>query len=335
MNNDQQSVDQAPDSKAAGKNSKLKGIGKWIIRSVAAIILTLLILFAALLIFLDPIIKTAVLTVGPQVAGVNFELEDISVKIFRGRVEITNLVIGNPEGYSSEYAAKLGDVVFETDIFSWLGDGKAIIREIKVKDVSVNYETELPFSNHSNLDDIVNHIKAFAGQPAETESAGRQFNDSQLIPASIVYNLVAALDSPDQDQRRFEIDKLTVENVRLAVVPKDFPKFSAPLTLTLPQMGPVGTNPEGLTGPQIAAALAEQVLWGIVSSVNESSKEIYHNLSTQGMQLADDIRNQTRTAVENIKQEGQKAAETLEETKENLERIGKDARQLWDNIRGK
>ena len=98
MNNDQQSVDQAADSKAAGKNSKLKGIGKWIIRSVVAIILTLLILFAALLIFLDPIIKTAVLTVGPQVAGVNFELEDISVKIFRGRVEITKLVIGNPEG---------------------------------------------------------------------------------------------------------------------------------------------------------------------------------------------------------------------------------------------
>ncbi|MBE6364870.1 MAG: hypothetical protein E7053_03855 [Lentisphaerae bacterium] len=340
----------------AGKSRKTspgKRITKWIFRSIAAILLLLVILITALFIFIDPIVKAAIVNIGPKVAGVNIELEDISVQIFKGRVEITNLTVGNPEGYSSEYALHLGDVAVETDILSWLKPGKKIIRDVRIKDVTINYETELPFENNCNLNDIVNHIKGVAGQPVDGSETTAFTRFTPAFFASICLSVIA--DAPATEatdgQKRFQLDKLVVENVRVVVIPKKFPDFNVPITITLPEMGPVGTNPEGLTGPELAAALAEQALTGIFTSVKNSSEEIYQNLSTQGLQLATDIINRTQQAVDNarqeaeraaaavedtadkIRQEAERAADVIEQTKEDVEAVTQRGKELWQNIR--
>ena len=317
-----------------GKDKKkpfVKRLVKWLLRGVAAIILLLVILIAGVLIFIDPIVKTAITEIGPQIAGVNIELEDISVQIFKGRVEITNMVIGNPQGYNSEYAVKLGDVAVETDIFSWLGDGKKILRDIKIKDVTVNYETDLPINNTSNLHEIVDNIKKVSAKPAESGETALYSGLQQNFYASISCDILAAVQSAD-GKKRFQIDKLTVENVRVVVIPKKFPKFSVPLTITMPEMGPVGTNPEGLTGPEIALALSEELLLGIVTSVKNSSQEIYQNLSTQGLQTANDLLNTTKKVVNDARAEGEKVVETIKETEREIKSIGEDAKQLWNTL---
>ena len=317
-----------------GKDKKkpfVKRLAKWLLRGVAAIILLLVILIAGVLIFIDPIVKTAITEIGPQIAGVNIELEDISVQIFKGRVEITNMVIGNPQGYNSEYAVKLGDVAVETDIFSWLGDGKKILRDIKIKDVTVNYETDLPINNTSNLHEIVDNIKKVSAKPAESGETALYSGLQQNVYASISCDILAAVQS-DDGKKRFQIDKLTVENVRVVVIPKKFPKFSVPLTITMPEMGPVGTNPEGLTGPEIALALSEELLLGIVTSVKNSSQEIYQNLSTQGLQTANDLLTTTKKVVNDARAEGEKVVETIKETEKEIKSIGEDAKQLWNTL---
>ena len=92
----------------------IKKVVKFLCRLIAWIIALVLIALVALLIFIDPIIKGVVENFGPEIAGVRFELESISVSLFRGRVEIKNLYMYNPEGFNSEYAVKLGDVAMET-----------------------------------------------------------------------------------------------------------------------------------------------------------------------------------------------------------------------------
>jgi hypothetical protein len=319
------------DKNKSEKKPVFKRISKWFLRGVAAVFLLLVILLAGILIFIDPIVKKAIVELGPEIAGVNIELEDISVQIFKGRVEITNMVIGNPQGYNSGYAAKLGDVAVETDISSWLGDGKKIFREIRVKNVTVNYETELPFDNHSNLHEIVDHIKKVSGKaPESTETAvfsGFRHN----FYASISHSILADAQSADSE-KRFQIDKLIVENVRVVVIPKKFPKFNAPITVVFPEMGPVGTNPEGLTAVEIAFALSEQLLLGIVDSVKISSQEIYQNLSTQGLQSANDLLTGTRKVINDARSDGKKVIENINETKKELKAVGEDAKQLWNTL---
>lgn len=294
----------------------MKKIIKGILWTIGTIISLLLIALVCLIIFIDPILKGVIEGFGPEIAGVRFELESISTSIFKGRIAIKNLIMYNPDGYSSEYAAKLGDVAFETDIKSWLSGQKAIIREVRLRDVTINYETEFPLSEKSNLSDILAHIKGVANPPAEAAAPAapaekapepattveKESKDVEVKPEVQIEPAKPAVQAtpapaapapaektPEYEGRTFQLDKLIVENVRVVVIPKGMPQFQVPLTLTLPQMGPVGADAKGLPGAKIAEALAAEIVYGVTRSVLESSAEIYRIVSEQGMKLAEDV----------------------------------------------
>ena len=330
----------------------MKKMVKFLCRLIAWIIALVLIALVALLIFIDPIIKGVVENFGPEIAGVRFELESISVSLFRGRVEIKNLYMYNPEGFNSEYAVKLGDVAMETEVVSWIGKKKGIIREIRLRDVTVNYETPFPNVTDSNIQAILDNVKAAAGQPEQQpEPAQQEQPEQQPEPAPQEQPVESAAEPvpADDGQRRFQLDKLIIENVQLAVVVKNKPEIRIPITVTLPDMGPVGTDEKGLTGTEIAFALASQIVRGLTNSVIQSSDQIYRDGSAQGMKIADDVKTHVKNYEESVKdtvktwKSGDKA-EAIRKGQEVLDNVlkdekiketGKDLKNLWDNLRGK
>ena len=330
----------------------MKKMVKFLCRLIAWIIALVLIALVALLIFIDPIIKGVVENFGPEIAGVRFELESISVSLFRGRVEIKNLYMYNPEGFNSEYAVKLGDVAMETEVMSWIGKKKGIIREIRLRDVTVNYETPFPNVTDSNIQAILDNVKAAAGQPEQQpEPAPQEQPEQQPEPAPQEQPVESAAEPvpADDGQRRFQLDKLIIENVQLAVVVKNKPEIRIPITVTLPDMGPVGTDEKGLTGTEIAFALASQIVRGLTNSVIQSSDQIYRDGSAQGMKIADDVKTHVKNYEESVKdtvktwKSGDKA-EAIRKGQEVLDNVlkdekiketGKDLKNLWDNLRGK
>ena len=342
----------------------MKKMVKFLCRLIAWIIALVLIALVALLIFIDPIIKGVVENFGPEIAGVRFELESISVSLFRGRVEIKNLYMYNPEGFNSEYAVKLGDVAMETEVMSWIGKKKGIIREIRLRDVTVNYETPFPNVTDSNIQAILDNVKAAAGQPEQQpepaqqeqpeqqpEPAQQEQPEQEPEPAPQEQPVESAAEPvpADDGQRRFQLDKLIIENVQLAVVVKNKPEIRIPITVTLPDMGPVGTDEKGLTGTEIAFALASQIVRGLTNSVIQSSDQIYRDGSAQGMKIADDVKTHVKNYEESVKdtvktwKSGDKA-EAIRKGQEVLDNVlkdekiketGKDLKNLWDNLRGK
>lgn len=156
-------------------NPKVKKTLKWTARILIGLVLFLIIAVFLTLIFLDQIAKTAVEKVGPVVLGVPVTVERLSIKPFRGRVEIDNLIIGNPadRGYQSPHAVKLGDIDIEIDLLSLRTD-KIRMHEVSLKDVEINYESDWKFSK-SNIDDIRTNVENFtrklkgedAAQPKE------------------------------------------------------------------------------------------------------------------------------------------------------------------------
>ena len=326
-----------------GKTAKKSGpVKKWIkicLKVLLGIVLFLVIAISCFLLFLDSIMKGIIEGYGPEYAGVIFEIEDIDVQLLKGRIEIKNLCMYNPEGYKTDYAVKLGDVAFQTDIMSWIGDGKAIIREVRLRDIDINYETEFPLSTDSNLNDILQNLQNIAGQQQAAEEAAE--TEPPAEETAVEEEAAAEAETPaetpaeEAEPKRLQIDKVIIENVRLAVVPKGHPNFSVPLILTLPELGPAGTEPEGLTGPEIAADMAGQVLTGIVKCVSDSAKEIYKSLSTQGMNLAGNVVEGAQNMVDGIKKSSDDAVESLKKTGENIKQIGDDAKKVWDSLRGK
>ena len=345
----------------------IKKLVKLFFRIIGTVLALVLIALVALLIFIDPIIKGVVENFGPEIAGVRFELESISVKLFRGRVEIKNLCMYNPEGFNSDYAVKLGDVAMETDIMSWIGKKKGIIREVRLRDVTVNYETPFPNVTDSNIQAILDNVQAAAGQqasapesaPAEktvekpAEKPAEPVTESKTVEKSAESapeSAPAEKSVPEDDgQRRFQLDKLIIENVQLAVVIKNKPEIRIPITVTLPDMGPVGTDEKGLTGVELAFALSAEIVRGLTNSVVRSSDQIYRDATKQGMKIADDVKEHVKGYESSVKdavkswksgdkneaiQKGQEILDNVLKD-EKIKETGKELKNLWNNLRGK
>lgn len=338
-----------------------KKFAKMLFKVIGSILALILIALIALLIFIDPIIKGVVENFGPEIAGVRFELEDISVSLFRGRVEIKNLYMYNPEGFNSEYAVKLGDVAMETEVMSWIGKKKAIIREVRLRDVTVNYEAPFPKLTESNLQAILDHVQKAAGQQAsQTQSAPEESAPVPEEPAEKPAEEPAeepveepveesAPAAEEDDQRRFQLDKLIIENVQLAVVIKNRPEIRIPITITLPEMGPVGTDEKGLTGTEIAFALAAEIVRGLTRSVIQSSDQISRDVTRQGMKIVEDVKGQVKDYADSVKdvvdswkngdknEAVQKGQEVLDNVlkDENIKETGKELKNFFKELRGK
>lgn len=338
-----------------------KKFAKMLFKVIGSILALILIALIALLIFIDPIIKGVVENFGPEIAGVRFELEDISVSLFRGRVEIKNLYMYNPEGFNSEYAVKLGDVAMETEVMSWIGKKKAIIREIRLRDVTVNYEAPFPKLTESNLQAILDHVQKAAGQQAsQTQSAPEESAPVPEEPAEKPAEEPAeepveepveesAPAAEEDDQRRFQLDKLIIENVQLAVVIKNRPEIRIPITITLPEMGPVGTDEKGLTGTEIAFALSAEIVRGLTDSVIRSSDQISRDVTRHGMKIVDDVKGQVKDYTDSVKdvvdswkngdksEAVQKGQEVLDNVLKNetIKETGKELKNFFKDLRGK
>ena len=338
-----------------------KKLAKMLFKVIGSILALILIALIALLIFIDPIIKGVVENFGPEIAGVRFELEDISVSLFRGRVEIKNLYMYNPEGFNSEYAVKLGDVAMETEVMSWIGKKKAIIREVRLRDVTVNYEAPFPKLTDSNLQAILDHVQKAAGQQAsQTQSAPEESAPVPEEPAEKPAEEPAeepveepveesAPAAEEDDQRRFQLDKLIIENVQLAVVIKNRPEIRIPITITLPEMGPVGTDEKGLTGTEIAFALAAEIVRGLTRSVIQSSDQISRDITRHGMKIVEDVKGQVKDYTDSVKdvvdswkngdknEAVQKGQEVLDNVlkDENIKETGKELKNFFKELRGK
>ena len=301
-------TDPAPagEGKAVKKSGPVKKLIKICLWVLLSLVLLVAIAFSCLLIFLDPIIKGIIEGYGPEYAGVIFEIEDIDVQLFKGRIEIKNLCMYNPEGYKTDYAVKLGDVAFETEITSWFLGKKTIIRELRLKDITVNYEFDTKWENGeikhtSNLHQIVDNVKA----KLEQQKAQLQVASIQADP-EIKFVLATAgpaaepqpAPQPEDDRRRFRLDKMIMENIKVNVVHTRFPEINLKaLDFTLPKkLGPYGVDGKGLTGLEIAAKAAPDVLIALVQSVSLTAGDLIKRYTQKQDEIKKDVKAYTKRA---------------------------------------
>ena len=113
----------------------------------------------AMNIFLNSAIKKGVETFGPKVTQTSVTVEKVKVSPITGYGELQGFVIGNPQGFNTASAFRLGKVVFHINLKSLLSD-KIIIHEITIDNPEVTYELAL---SGSNIDRIKESIEALPG----------------------------------------------------------------------------------------------------------------------------------------------------------------------------
>ena len=97
----------------------MKFNGKKCLKITGIVFGVLLLLIVIVLLTLPWIIKGGIQHVGPIITGVPMEIKSVSYNPFEGTLTIKDFIVGNPSGYSTPYAVKLGhlhvDVAMSTN----------------------------------------------------------------------------------------------------------------------------------------------------------------------------------------------------------------------------
>jgi hypothetical protein len=139
---------------------------KWLL--IGGVVVIILIIFLVVGVSnLGPLIKNAVNTYGPKITKTEMRLADVDISIFSGEAKLKGFYLGNPKGFKSPEAVKVGSVYVDVDEGSLTGD-TIIIDKIEVVRPEITYEKA---RGTDNFQTILNNVKRTvgAGGPSKKE----------------------------------------------------------------------------------------------------------------------------------------------------------------------
>ena len=212
---------------------------KLIVRLVLVAVVLLVVAIGVGIFFLGSIVKTGVEKVGPIVLKVPVKLDSASVSLLGGSSTLKGFVIGNPEGFKSTEAIKVGTVAVAVVPKSIFGD-KVIIHSIKVEAPEISYELGFKGSNLGKILDNVNSGEAKpASQPTPSSGAGKKLQVDEFI--------------------------ITGAKVHVGAIGVG----AAPVTIPEIRLSNLGQGPEGIT----SAELSKLVLNALVEAASKAAAQ--------------------------------------------------------------
>ncbi|MDR7308832.1 hypothetical protein [Rhodoferax saidenbachensis] len=125
---------------------------------------------------LDHLVKSAIGNYGSAMTGAKVKVEKVDIRPTDGRGVLNGLQIGNPAGFKSPYALKVGTVELEVELSSVTQD-VVVIRKIAVLSPDVIYEKN---DSMTNFDAIQKNIEKYLG-PSSKDSKGKKLIVTEFI----------------------------------------------------------------------------------------------------------------------------------------------------------
>ena len=158
---------------------------KGILIGIAVVIVIIIVVIIFGLSNLGPMIKKAVNTYGPDITKTDVRLGDVKVSLFSAEAELKDFFLGNPEGFKSPQAMKVGSVKVDVDEKSLTGD-VIVIDKIEVTAPEITYEK---IKGTDNFKTILNNIQNSVGAgktKSKTESGKGSAERKILIKNFII-----------------------------------------------------------------------------------------------------------------------------------------------------
>lgn len=241
-----------------------KGKVKKILSIVAILILVLIIAgVLAFNLFGDSLIRKGVVAGASAALKVDVRLENVSTALLRGKVELTNLEIDNPEGFQHDEFMKLGHAYVAMDMGSLMSD-TIIIDKVQLDNITVVIEQK---GTTSNLQAILDNLpKSDAPEQPKT--------DEKTEPA-----------------KHLQITSLDINGVTVKAKLLPIPGRADTVTLKLKpiHLDNIGTK-EKVNAADLTAKILKAIAGGIAEQgadllPTEMIGDITENLTKQGQEL--------------------------------------------------
>ena len=186
---------------------------------------------------LDSIVQRAIAHYGSQMTQARVKVDSVHIRTADGLGVVRGLVVGNPEGFKSAHALRVGVIEVAVDIRT-LADPVVVIKRIVIESPDVIYEKA---SSGTNFDAIQRHI-------AQSVSSGA----------------AAGADTPSKPARKIIVDELLIRNAHAQATAPALLGQSISATLPDVVLRNVGREEGGITpaqlGERVARALSQRLI---------------------------------------------------------------------------
>jgi hypothetical protein len=128
---------------------------KWIFIGLGAIVVLIIVVVVVGISKLGPLVKMAVNTYGPKITGTELRVDDVGISIFSAEAKLKKFFLGNPTGFKSPSAMKVGSIYVDVDEGSITKD-TIIINKVEVVGPEITYEKR---GKSDNFRSILNNVQ--------------------------------------------------------------------------------------------------------------------------------------------------------------------------------
>lgn len=226
-----------------------------VVLALAAVVLTSL--------YLDSGIKRGVETFGPRLTKTPVKIEGVNLSLLSGSGSVKGFELGNPEGFKSPTAIKVGQAKLGVRPSTLLAD-KIVVNTIQLEAPEITFETDL---RGNNLSKILANLEESTGGPSETTPA-------ETEPAA---------------STKLQVNEFLITGGKIHVSLTALGGKGATVPLPEIRLNDLGTGPDGIT----AAELTKKVLQVVL---NESVKTASATASDLAKNIAADVTGQAQSA---------------------------------------
>ncbi len=243
-------------------------------------------------------IETAIETGATKAMKVGVELDGVSLKLFKGKAGIYDLVVQNPSGYEHENLMTLDRADIWMDIGSVFKD-TVVIKEFTLDGMNLVIEQK---GTTNNLKDVINNLPK-----SEKEAKERK------------------KEAGEKAGKKLKIEKLTIKNVKVRADLLPVPGKATTVTLAL---DPIVLEDIGGDNGINSVMLTQKILVAIAGGVTKQGASLLPEDITGSMK---DALETTLGVGEDLLKQGGKILEPGKDLGKELEETGKD---VMEGVKG-
>lgn len=186
-------------------------------------ILCVISLGALALTSLDKNIKIGVESMGPEITGTPVTVESIDISPLSGIAQVKGFMVGNPEGYKTESAVKIGRILVSIDLKSLISEAPRV-KDFVVEDTQLTWEGSI---KGSNIAKIQRNVENFVGTSEDEEESS--------------------------EEQKIIIDHFIIKNTKLLVSTSMLQGKGQTISITDIELNDIGKEEGGATAKDIVA----------------------------------------------------------------------------------
>ncbi|MBT4365235.1 MAG: hypothetical protein HN737_12325 [Desulfobacterales bacterium] len=146
---------------------------------------------------IDRIVKEGVNRTGPMILKAPVSINDVDISFFSGSGKLSEIIVGNPKGYKTDYAFQMESIMIDLDVGS-VASEKIHVKNILIDSPSIIFEGGF---TKNNLKQLQANAKNFTG--VDKESAKEQ---EKTVKSK-----------KDSTGKKIQIDYIKIENASISV----------------------------------------------------------------------------------------------------------------------